>query len=355
MSVVTPQQIHQQAGRVPAASQATNIEQARAIAEVQAMFLVAKQCPRDEAQAIKRAMAACGDYSVAERAFYSFKRGDSIVTDKSIVMATELARCWGNIYYGIMELARDDVAGQTEMLAFAQDLETNTRSGQTFFVPHARDTKSGRRTLLDMRDIYENNANNGSRRLRECIFRVLPSYLKTAAEERCRAVLEKGKGDKPIEVRVAEAIAAFAAVGINQERLEVKHGRSTKWTGVEIANLEIAYRSIRNGETTADEAFPPVDTTATVTNEVRQSVARGKAAKAESQAEADPAPAASSDALPEWIEHETRLRDAVFLAADEDALKEAEADFLKVAKLFPEKERAAMQAEIDQAFKALQG
>ncbi|MCW1985562.1 UNVERIFIED_ORG: hypothetical protein M2348_001294 [Sphingomonas sp. R1F5B] len=355
MSAVTPQQIHQQAGRVPAASQATNIEQARAIAEVQAMFLVAKQAPRDEGQAMRRALAACSEYSVASRAFFSFPRGNEAVTGESIVLATELARCWGNIDYGIMELARDDVAGHTEMLAFARDLETNTRSSQTFIVPHARDTRNGRRPLNDMRDIYENNANNGARRLRECIFRVLPSYVKNAAADRCREVLEKGQGDVPLPQRIANAIEVFSGIGINIDRLAAKHGPTSKWTGVEIANLEIAFRSIRRGETSADEAFPAVETTAAVTDEVRKSVARGKAAKAEPQADADPAPAESTDTLVEWIEHETRLRDAVFLAADEDALKEAEADFLKVAKLFPDKERAAMQAEIDKAFKDLQG
>ena len=279
MNAVTPAQIHMQQARVPAGSQATHIEQARAIAEVQAMFLMAKQAPRQEAQAIARALEACGQWELAERAFYSFPRGGENVNGPSIGLATELARCWGNIDYGIMELTRNDEAGHTEMLAFARDLETNTRSHQTFIVPHARDTRSGRKPLTDMRDIYENNANNGARRLRECIFRVLPVYLRSAAETKCREVLEKGKGDVPIAKRVADAITAFSGIGIGIDRLEAKQGKSDKWTGVDLANLEIAFRSIRRGETSAEEAFPKVkeDETQGTADEVRKLAAKKKA------------------------------------------------------------------------------
>lgn len=275
---VTPQQIHNQAARVPAGSQATHIEQARAIAEVQAMFLMAKQAPRNEGQAIAKAMEACGQWELATRAFYSFPRGGENVNGPSIGLATELARCWGNIDYGIMELSRDDVAGHTEMLAFARDLETNTRSHQTFIVPHARDTRSGRKALTDMRDIYENNANNGARRLRECIFRVLPVHLRAAAEDRCRDVLEKGKGDKPIAARIADAIKAFSDIGVTLDRLEAKQGKSERWTGVELANLEVSYRSIKRGETTADEAFPRVAAvTVDATEDLRRLAQSGSA------------------------------------------------------------------------------
>lgn len=342
MNTVTPSQIVNQAARLPATSQATNIEAARAIAEVQAMFMVAKGNPRDEGIAMKRAMQACGEWSVASRAFFSFPRGGEAVTGESIVLATELARCWGNVDYGIMELARDDVAGHTEMLAFARDLETNTRSSQTFIVPHSRDTRSGRKALTDMRDIYENNANNGARRLRECIFRVLPSYVKNAAADRCREVLERGQGDKPLPQRIADAIQAFSTIGVNEQRLIAKHGPTGGWTGVEIANLEIAFRSIKRGETTADEAFPKVSEN--ITDEVRRSVASKKPAKAE----AEPVQAESS--IPAWLGEETRLIDALHLAMDRPGLEAVEKDFLKIKGTFPEDAAAKMQKAIDEKF-----
>jgi hypothetical protein len=58
-------------------------------------------------------------------------------------------------------------------------------------------------------------------------------------------------------------------------------------------------------------------------------------------------------AIPEWHEHDTRLRDLIFLAADLKTLKEVEREFLAVKALFPEVEQQRTQREIDAAFKAL--
>lgn len=57
--------------------------------------------------------------------------------------------------------------------------------------------------------------------------------------------------------------------------------------------------------------------------------------------------------IPEWHEHDTRLRDLIFLATDRAALEEAEREFLAVKSLFPEAEQKRTQADIDAAFKTL--
>lgn len=255
---VTQNEIMAQANRQPVASQATTIEQSRAVAEVQARVLVAQRCPRNSVSALEKAIESCKQMAVAQTAFYKFPRGGETVSGESISLAVELARCWGNIDYGIMELARGE--RETEMLAFAWDLETNTVSRQTFIVPHTRDTRSGPKALTDTRDIYENNANNGARRLRECIFRVLPPHLKEAAKATCYATLEKGEGEKPLTVRVTEAIGAFKNVGIALDRLEKKFGPSGNWTPTDIAQLEVSFRSIKRREVSPDEEFPRNDT-----------------------------------------------------------------------------------------------
>ena len=263
MSNVTPNAIMRQSRQEPA-SQATSIEMSRAVAEVQAAVTVAQARPRDESYALKRAVESCRTWEVAEGAFFRFPRGGETVSGECIHLAVELARCWGNIDYGIMELDRDDTNAVSEMLAFAWDLETNTKSRMTFLVPHRRDTRSGPKMLTDMRDIYENNANNGARRLRECIFRVLPPYLKEQAKQACRETLENGQGDKPLQVRIAEAIGAFEKIGINVDRIEAKLGKSGKWTAVDVANLQVSYRSINRQEVSADDEFPRIGTEETV-------------------------------------------------------------------------------------------
>lgn len=238
-----------------AAGQATMVEQSRAVAEVQAAVVIAQQRPRDITRALNEMREVCQIQALAERAFFSFNRG-GVVTGPSIHLARELARIWGNIDYGQKELRRDDAAAESEMLAFAWDMQTNTRPEVVFIVPHVRDTKSGRKILTDARDIYENNANNAARRLRECIFAVLPVWFVEEAKGLCRKTLEHG-GGKPLVQRIADCIAAFEAIGITKAQIEKRVGRvADEMTPEDFGSLRVLYGSIKAGEIAKDEAFP---------------------------------------------------------------------------------------------------
>jgi hypothetical protein len=246
-------------GRV---GQATAIEQSRAVAEVYAAILVAQQCPRDVQAALRAMRESCTMQSLADRAFFRFPRAGSTVSGPSIYLARELARCWGNIQYGVAELRRDDDQGESEMQAFAWDVQTNSRAAAIFIVPHKRDKRGGPERLVDMRDIYENNANAGARRVRECIFGVLPLWFTEEAKDLCNKTLTDG-GGKPLPQRVADAISTFEAIGVSEERIAEKLGRSSsKWTAVDVAQLGVTYKSIQRGEVTKDEEFPAAAVTA---------------------------------------------------------------------------------------------
>lgn len=242
-----------------AASQATSIEQSRAIAEVQAMVVVAQRMPRDVPRALQQIKESCGLLTLAERAFYKFPRGGTSVTGPSIQLATELARCWGNISYGVAELARNDDKGESEMLAFAWDVQTNVRPSTTFIVPHKRDKRGGPEVLTEMRDIYENNANNAARRLREMIFRAVPSWLVADAQDWCRDTLENGESNIPLPKRIATMLEMFATLGISRERIEARLGlKADVLMPIDLANLKVTYGSLKRAEIDADEEFPTV-------------------------------------------------------------------------------------------------
>jgi hypothetical protein len=242
--------------------QTTAVEQARAVAEVQAAIVVAQNCPRNIQQAITAMRESCAQKALAERAFFRYSRAGSAITGPSVHLARELARVWGNISYGIKELRRDDGEGYSEMLAFAWDVQTNTRNENGFVVPHKRDTKTGVKQIVEMRDIYENNANNGARRVREAIFAVLPTWYTEEAKDLCSATLRDG-GGKPLAARVADAIRAFEGKGITVDQLEQKIGRaSAKWTEHDVAQIGVTFKSLERGEITADEEFPPQRVTA---------------------------------------------------------------------------------------------
>lgn len=243
--------------------QATVVEQSRAIAEVQAAIVVAQQCPRNITSAIAEMREVCGQMAMAKKAFFRFPRGGQTVSGMSVHLARELARIWGNTAYGVDEMRRDDTAAESEMQAYAWDVQRNTRVASKFIVPHKRDTKQGVKTIADLRDIYENNANNGARRLREAIFSVLPNWFIEEAEELCQATLSgKGSG-KPLKQRAADAVAAFEKFGVTVDQLEDKLDReSRKWTEKDLGELLIIHGSIKNGEVTVEQEFPAKKVTA---------------------------------------------------------------------------------------------
>jgi len=252
-------------GALPArVGQATAVEQSRAVAEVQAAVIVAQQCPRSVTAAIEAMQEACSQPALAGRAFFRFERGKdpetgkpNIVTGPSVHLARELARTWGNIQHGITELARDDEHGESEMQAWAWDVQTNTRSSNTFIVPHKRDTRSGVRQLTQMRDIYDNNANNGARRLREAIFSVLPTWYTEQAKELCQQTNERG-GGKPLAQRIADAVKAFEKFRVSPARIAAKYGYATvdELTATDVAQLGVVYSSLNEGAVTVADEFP---------------------------------------------------------------------------------------------------
>lgn len=250
--------------------QATSIEQQRAAAQVYAAVLVAHERPRDNNRAVVQMKDACQRKELAERAFYSYRRAGESITGPTVQLARELARCWGNVEYGLVELSRDDAQGESEMLAFAWDLETNTRSSHTFIVKHLRDTKQGTKKLTEQRDVYENNANNGARRVREAVFAVLPGWFTEQATETCHATIQHG-GGVPLQRRIASAIDGYAALPrpVTKQQLEQHVGYdANQWTAHDVARLGVTFRSIERGETSVDEVFPRPENRVT-TDELR--------------------------------------------------------------------------------------
>jgi hypothetical protein len=206
-------------------------------------------------------LRSCGQRSLAEKAFFRYARGGSQISGASVQLARELARCFGNMQFGIVELRRDDQHGQSEMQAWAWDVQTNTRSSTTFIVQHVRDSRNGTTQLTDQRDIYENNANMGARRLREMIFAILPGWFTEDAVSACYRTLEGDASELP--ERITNSIKGFAALGIRESQLVQKIGAPVnKWTAADLAQLTVIYRSLKRGETSRDEEFTPATLTA---------------------------------------------------------------------------------------------
>lgn len=228
------------------------VSESRAVAEVQAAYVIAKKFPRNEHLSYMKILEACKRPFLAEQAMYAYPKGGSMVTGPSIRLAEVMARSWGNMDFGMRELAQSN--GSSTVEAYAIDLETNTISRVIFQVPHVRDTKKGRVKLTDARDIYEMIANQGSRRLRRCILELMAPDVVEAAIEQVKKTLQNG--DIPIADQARKMVVAFDELGVKVEHLEKRLGH--KLDAIipqEMVTLKGIYKSIKDGFAPREDFF----------------------------------------------------------------------------------------------------
>lgn len=232
----------------------TEMMVSRQAQEVQAAMVVAKRFPRDEVDSYNRIMRSCQRTSLAEQAMYEFPRGGTSVTGPSIRLAEAMAQSWGNLDFGVIEL--DQKPGESTVMSYCWDLETNTRQTKIFTVPHIRQTKRGAQALTDPRDIYEMVANQGARRLRACILGIIPGDVVDAALDRCQGTL-KSNSKEPLIDRVRKMAEAFQAdYGVSLEMLEKYAGcKAEAFTEQTIIKLRGVYKSIKDGMAAREQYF----------------------------------------------------------------------------------------------------
>ena len=249
------------------------VESQRAIAEAQGKLVIAKKFPRDEIQAYAKAMEACKRPGLAEKAFYQYNRGGGMVSGPTIRFAEELARCWGNVDYGIKELSQDK--GKSEMQAYAWDMETNTISTQNFTNPHVREAKNQVITLTSQRDIYEANANMGARRLRSRILAILPADYVEAAIAECKKTLA-GSNDEPLIDRVKKMVVSFAKFGVTTDQIAKRLGRKVEtMTADDFVEYVGIYNALKEGASKVSEWFEATPEANELTAAINAEIAGG--------------------------------------------------------------------------------
>lgn len=222
--------------------------------EVQGQIIMAKKFPRDEIAARNRILTACQRKRLAEQAEYEYKRGTSKVTGTSIRLAEALAQNWGNLDFGFIELEQKN--GESQVMAYCWDLETNTRQTKIFTVPHIRETKNGNYPLTSSRDIYEMVANQAARRVRACILGIIPGDIQEEAIEQCRRTLVDGE-EKPLVDLIKDCVrTAEKTYQVPQESLEKYIGcKAEAFTMNDLIRLKRIFNSIKDGMAKREEIF----------------------------------------------------------------------------------------------------
>lgn len=226
----------------------------REMEEVKGAIFLAKQFPRNVFQAEQRILDACKRPSLAQTAMYQYPKGGTKVTGPSIRLAEVIAQNWGNLSFGVKELEQRN--GESIAMAYAWDLETNTRQEKVFTVKHSLKTKSGLKQLTDPRDIYEMVANQGSRRVRACILGVIPGDIVDNAVQQCEETLA-GNSKGPLKDRIANALKSFKeSYKVTQEAIEERFGyKASSFTEIDYVNLIKIFQSLKDGMSKPEDWF----------------------------------------------------------------------------------------------------
>lgn len=239
---------------VEARSTTTEMMMSRQAQEVQGQIVMAKKFPRNEVISANRIVTACKRKKLAEKAEYEYPRGGQKVTGPSIRLAEALAQNWGNIDFGYIELERR--TNETQVMAYAWDLETNSRQTKVFTVPHVRETKGGNIPLTNPRDIYELVANQAARRVRSCILGIIPGDIVEEAIEQCHRTLIEGE-KKPLPDLVKDMARIFQdEFSVPLESIEKYIGcKSSAFSMNDLIRLKKVYTSLKDGMSKREEVF----------------------------------------------------------------------------------------------------
>lgn len=227
-----------------------NVEQQRAIAEVQARMMIARAHPRDPRECLDNILRQCTRPGLAKTALYAYARGGAEITGPSIRLAEAIAQSWGNIASGIKEISR--IGGYSECVAYAWDLETGYYDERQFQVRHWRDTRQGGHALTDERDIYELIANMGQRRKRAVLLTVIPGDVVEAAVDQCEQTLKAVADTSPDAIQ--RMVKAFQQFGVTKEQIEARiQRRIESILPAQVLQLSKIYSSLQ------DEMSSPQD------------------------------------------------------------------------------------------------
>ena len=229
---------------------------AREVATVQGQILIAKRFPRDVDISLQKIERACSRTRLASLAVYQYQRGGADITGPSIRLAEAVASAWGNVKYGFDVMESNELTNKVR--AYAYDMESNVQAERIFSVSNFRFTKSGQYKMTDPRDIYENIANNASRRIRACILEIIPADVIEYAMECCDRTIRQNIKITP--ETLDKLCAAFADFGVTKIQIEAKIQRNLSSIGTaQYIQLRNIYTSLKDGIAKADECFPSLE------------------------------------------------------------------------------------------------
>lgn len=222
-------------------------------AAVDVQVSTAKMYPRQISRCVDNAIAIVTmDKATAETCNYAVPRAGKAITGPSVHLAKILAQTWGNIRCEARVVEIDNKRVTSEGICW--DLENNVAIKAT--VKRSILTKTGRMSE-DMVTVTGNAANSIA--LRNAILSVIP---KAVVDKVYNAALQMITGDLSDETKLkAKRVKVFKGLsdtyGVTEDEVLSAIGKASinHVTPTEIAVLIGIGQSIKDGDTTVDEAF----------------------------------------------------------------------------------------------------
>lgn len=231
---------------------------AAAVAEVLGAMTLSKKFPRNMEKVKKDLFSLCQNKDFAESSFWQVPRKGKMLEGASIRLAEAAALAMTNIHYGITTALGED-QNSTTFTVYALDLESNTKVSRTFTRKHERNVKGKIYPIFDPNAVYELIASDSSKRLRVCLFGVIPGYLIDAALEKCKETLrlEKNKDET-----VQKIVQAFQEHDVSRTDLEKYLDKQlSEINSNDLMLLRGALNGIKQGITTKEDIFKKEGTT----------------------------------------------------------------------------------------------
>jgi len=232
--------------------------------EIQSAIISAKKFPRDELKAYTKCIDSFKRPTMAMASTYNFERGGKAINGPSVDTARELARCWGNIRYGLRIVKNTKT--QVQIKGYSYDLESNTfieAEDEFDKLIQRKVFENGSKVTKwvepDERDLRELINRRGAILVRNCILQVIPSDITEDVIKQARLTLNSISNKDLTETRedtIRRIAMVFNNIGIPASLLEKKlqHPLATI-TAEELTDLRGIYKSIMDGNTKAHEHF----------------------------------------------------------------------------------------------------
>lgn len=230
-------------------------------ASIDMQISTAKKYPRVLSKVKTEMMSfATLDQETAASCFYSLPRGGKTIQDASVRLAEIAASCYGNIRTAsrVIDTVTAGDNPHVVVQAVAHDLEKNVAIS---IEKRRRITKKKSKNTIDEDDIQLAANAAGSIAFRDAVFKVVPKAL-------IRPVFLEAKkvaiGDiRSLASKRQETINRLLKMGLTEDRIfaviDVK-----KIDDIDLEKLEILFglgTSLKDGELSLEEAFPPIKPT----------------------------------------------------------------------------------------------